>query len=228
MCLIDYRRVMARSDRPAAPRVRDALERIELDALLHGEVGEGVVLTGQLHHEFDDVLQMSNGRIERASLVAAPLASSRFVDTVIHGCDMSGADLDGVALTRVEFRECKLSGARLSQARMRDVRFIDCRMDGVNMRHAQGEFIRFEQCRLVGAEFNSAAFKGVAWWDCDLADADVSKISVERGQLHGSTLDGLRGAMSLMPIAIDAEQEPAFASLLLAALGVEVASRLDP
>jgi hypothetical protein len=34
--------------------------------------------------------------------------------------------------------------------------------------------------------------------------------------------------MSLMPIAIDAEQEPAFASLLLAALGVEVASRLDP
>jgi uncharacterized protein YjbI with pentapeptide repeats len=219
---------MARCDRPLAPRISEVLEPLDLGDVVHGDLGESVALTGTLRHDFDEALQLSVGRIEKASLVGASLVGSRFVDAVIHGCDFTGADLEGAALTRVEFRECRLSGARLAQVRMRDVRFIDCRLDAVNLRQAQGEFVRFEQCRLVGAEFIGAVLEGVAWWDCDLTDADVSQVSVQRGQLHGSSLNGLRGATSLVPVAIDSDQAPAFASLLLATLGVEVTSRLDP
>lgn len=218
---------MARSDRPAPPRVSPALTPVDLADIDDGDLGESVSLSGRLSASFDQPLHLSNGRIDGASFVGAALVGSRLIDTIAHGCDFSGADLDGVALTRVEFRECRFAGARLSRARMRDVRFVDCQLDAVNLRHSQAEFVRFEQCRMVGAEFTSAKYIGVAWWDCNLTDADMSKISVTRGQLQGSVIDDLRGAMSLAPIAIDADQEPAFAALLLATLGIEVTDRLD-
>jgi|CXWL01.1.fsa_nt_gi uncharacterized protein YjbI with pentapeptide repeats len=219
---------MARSDRPTPPRIAEPLEPIDLSDVVDGDLGECVLVTGHLRTAFDDALHVSAGRIENASLVGVSLVGSRFIDTVIQGCDFSGADLESAALTRVELRGCRLSGVRLSQGRMRDVRFIDCQLDTINLRHVQGEYVRFEQCRLVGAEFIGATLKGVAWWDCNLVDADVSQVSLERGQLHGSSLDGLKGASSLAPVAIDDDQAPVFAALLLAMLGVEVTARLDP
>jgi uncharacterized protein YjbI with pentapeptide repeats len=219
---------MARSDRPTPSRIAESLEPLDLSEVADGDLGEGVLVTGHLRPSFDDALQVSAGRIENASLVGASLVGSRFVDTVIQGCDFSGADLESAAMTRVELRGCRLSGARLAQSRMRDVRFVDCQLDAINLRYVQGEFVRFEQCRLVGAEFIGATLRGVAWWDCNLVDADMSQVSLERGQLHGSSLDGLKGASSLVPVAIDDDQAPAFAALLLAMLGVEVTARLDP
>jgi uncharacterized protein YjbI with pentapeptide repeats len=91
---------------------------------------------------------------------------------------------------------------------MRHVRFIDCQLDAINLSHVQGEFVRFEQCRLVGAEFIGATMKGVAWWDCSLVDADMSQVSLERGQLHGSSLDGLKGADSDVLIPWCHAEEP--------------------
>ena len=219
---------MARSDRPTPPRIVESLEPLDLSDVADGDLGEGVLVTGQLRPAFDDALHLSAGRIENASFVGASLVGSRFVDTVILGCDFSGADLESAVMTRVEVRGCRLSGVHLAQGRMRDVRFVDCQLDAINLRDVQGEFVRFEQCRLVGAEFIGATLKGVAWWDCNLADADMSQVSLERGQLHGSSLDGLKGASSLVPVAIDDDQAPVFASHLLAMLGVEVTSRLDP
>ena len=177
---------MARSDRPTPPRIAESLEALDLSDVAHGDLGEGVLVTGQLRPDFDDALLASAARIENASFVGASLVGSRFVDTVIQGCDFSGADLESAVMTRVEMRGCRLTGVRLAQGRMRDVRFVDCQMETINLRYVQGEFVRFEQCRLVGAEFIGATLKGVAWWDSNFADADMSQVSLARGQLHGS------------------------------------------
>ncbi len=217
---------MARSDRPLAPRASPSPETVELESLPHGE-WDDALLTGILAADFEEPLLLTQVRIERATLVGASLAGSRLVDAVIDGCDLSGADLGGAALTRVEVRNSKLAGVQLAQSRWHDVRFIDCQLDGANLRFVRGEFVRFERCRMQQAELRDSAFTAVAWWDCDLTDADVSKISVVRGQLHGTNVAGLIGATSLVPIALDAEQAPAFAEHFMATLGIVVGDRSD-
>jgi Pentapeptide repeats (9 copies) len=218
---------MSRSDRPIPPRVRASLDTIDMPELGSGDLGDGVSVTGEPPSHLVGALQLSGGLIHDVSFVGRSLVGSRLVDVVMRRCDLSGADLEGAAFTRAEFIECRLSGARLPHTRMRDVRFIECRIDQVNLRSAQAEFVRFERCRLENAEMVGARLTGAAFWDCDLSNADVSQVSVERVQLHGSALTGLGGATSLVPISIDAEQPPAFAALLLAKLGVEVTERSD-
>jgi uncharacterized protein YjbI with pentapeptide repeats len=200
---------------------------VDLSSQSDGEFEEAAVLTGELPKGFENPILLTAGRIDGATLTGASLAGSRFVDVVMEGCELSGVDLEAASFTRVEVIGCRMSGARLAECRLRDVRFVDCRMDGMNLRLAKGEYVRFEKCRLEGAEFVEAVLVGTAWWDCDLTDADLSKISAPRAQLHGSKLGGMRGAESLVPVAIDNEQEAIFAAHLMATLGVAVTPRVD-
>jgi len=205
-----------------------ALEAAELSTVAAGDGSGGgfevsaVELTGDLPDRFDGRLLVTESRIGPARLVGAALDGSRLIDVVITDSDLSGVDLEDASLTRVEIRDCRLSGAQFAQARLRDVRFVDCRLDGATFRFVRGERVRFERCRLDGAEFIGATFEAVAWWDCDLSDADMSQIAATRAQLHGSTIAGLRGAMSLVPVAIDEMQAPVFADHVLAALGITI------
>ncbi len=217
---------MARSDRPLPPLVATSLESVELDRLLHGE-WDNALLSGTLAPDFDEPFLLTQARIERATLIGASLAGSRLVDVVIDGCDLSGADLGHAALTRVEVRNSKFAGVQFTQSRWHDVRFIDCQLDGADIRFVRGEFVRFERCRMRHAELRDSVLTAVAWWDCDLTDADVSNIKIVRGQLHGSNVAGMVGATSLVPIALDAQQAPAFAEHFMAALGIVVGDRVE-
>ena len=217
---------MNRSDRPLPPRGSASPEPVALESLPHGE-WDNAVLSGALADDFHESLLLTHARIERAMLVGASLAGSRLFDVVIDGCDLSGADLDGAALTRVEVRNSKLAGTQLAQSRWHDVRFIDCQLDGANIRLVRGEFVRFERCRMQRAELRDSVLTAVAWWDCDLSDADFSNIRVVRGQLHGSNVAGIVGATSLVPIALDAQQAPVFADHFMATLGIVVGDRVE-
>jgi len=217
---------MARSDRPLPPLVPTSLESVVLDCVPHGE-WDNALLSGTLAADFDEPFLLTQARIERASLVGASLAGSRLVDVVIDGCDLSGADLDHTALSRVEVRNSKLAGVQLAQSRWHDVRFIDCQLDGANIRFVRGEFVRFERCRMRQAELRDSVLTAVAWWDCDLTDADVSNIKIVRAQLHGSNVAGMVGATCLVPIALDAQQAPAFAEHFMATMGIVVGDRVE-
>lgn len=216
----------ARSDKPVGPRMPAHRESVDL-----AQVGDGVwteaTLTGSLPDDHDGRLVLMEVHLGPATLVGARLADSRLIDVVVVGADMAGVRFDGSSLTRVEMRDARLTGAQFDQARLRDVRFVRCVLDGANFAMAHGDRVRFEDCRLVGARFTDATFEGVAWWDCDLSDADVSQVRAGRAQLQGSTIDGLRGASSLAPVAIDRDQFGAFASHVLDALGVSVRDRDD-
>lgn len=211
---------------PLPPRLPASLEPASLHEPGDGTFSESL-LTGEWPADTDGRLVLSGCRLERAALVGAQLEASRLVDVVIEGADLAGVRWEDSAFTRVEFRDVRLSGAQLAEARMRDVRFVGCRLDDVNLRAARGERVRFEDCRMQRVEMMGAQFEGVAWWDCDLTDADVSKIGLANAQLHGSTIDGLRGAQSLAPITIDDAQFTALAVHLLTAMGVVVDDRRD-
>ena len=202
------------------------MEVVDLATIDTGE-WDSVELVGELPVGFDEPMLLTAVRINGASLVGARLEGSRFVDVTVRSTDLSGADLEAASFTRVELSDVRLSGAQLAQTRWRDARLVDCRLETANLAMMVGERIRFERCRLEDTDFRSAKFEGVAWWDCDLSNAEVSQITVARGQLHGSTIDGLRGATALAPIAIDADQSTAFAELLLAAAGIVVGDRVD-
>jgi uncharacterized protein YjbI with pentapeptide repeats len=214
----------SRGDKPVEPRLPPDLIRVDLAGITIGE-WDGVELTGQLPDGFDEPLLLTGVRLHHASLVGARLEGSRLVDVAVVASELSGVDLEEASLTRVAFSDSRLSGAVLAQMRMRDVRFTDCRLDDVNVAMATGERVRFERCRLERADFRAARLEAVAWWDCDLTDAEFSQVQVVRAQLHGSTLDGLRGAVDLKPIGIDATQFPVIAEHLLATMGITVVER---
>ena len=212
------------SDRPLLPRVATDLEVVDLSTITTGE-WDRVELVGTLPDSFDEPLLLTEVRLNGASLVGARLEGSRLVDVVLTACDLSGVDLLEGSFTRVDIADCRLSGAQLAQTRLRDVRFVDCRLDGSNLAMMVAERVRFERCRMQAADFRAAKYEGVAWWDCDLTDAEFGQVKVSRAQLHGSTIDGLRGATALAPITIDHDQFPAFAAHLLASMGVVVGER---
>ena len=211
-------------DRPLLPRVPPGLPRIDLADIADGDLSE-VELTGSLPDGFDEPLHLREVRMTGASLIGARLEGSRWIDVEVASCDLSGADLQQSALTRVSLRDTRLSGCQFAGSRWHDVRFEECRLETVNLATAVSQRVRFERCRMAGADLRSATFEGVAWWDCDLTDAECTHVKLARAQLHGSTITGLRGASSLRPVSVDAEQFAALADHLLAELGIEVTSR---
>jgi uncharacterized protein YjbI with pentapeptide repeats len=206
------------------PRLAGDLEVVDLSSIATGE-SSNVELTGAWPDDLDEPLLLSEVRLRSAALLGARLEGSRFVDVEVVASELSGIDLQEASFTRVHFVDSRLAGAQLAQVRMRDVCFTDCRLDGVNLAMVTAERVRFERCRLERADFRAAKFAGVAWFDCDLTDAEFSQVEVARAQIHGSRIDGLRGALDLAPLSIDADQFTAFATHLLAARGIVVDDR---
>ncbi len=214
-------------DRPLAPRLSPDLPVVDLADLADladGDLSE-VELTGSLPAGFDGPLLLREVRLAGASLVGARIEGSRWIDVAVTGCDLSGTDLQESALTRVSMRDTRLSGALLALSRWHDVRFEECRLEAANLAMTSSQRVRFERCRLSGADLSGAKFDGVAWWDCDLAETEWTHAQLTRVHLHGSRLDGLRGASSLRPVSVDAEQFVVLADHLMAELGIEVTSR---
>lgn len=214
----------APDDRPLAPRVPADLEVVDLATITTGE-WQHVELGGVLPAGFDEPLLLTEVRLRGATMIGARLEGSRFVDVDVVASELSGVDLQEASFARVELRDCRVSGGQLAQIRMRDVRFADCRLDDVNLALSISERVRFERCRMDRADFRAAKFEGVAWFDCDLTDAELSQVKVDRAQIHGSNLHGVRGATDLKPVSIDADQFPVLAAHLLAAMGIRVTER---
>ena len=223
-------RTPARTDRPTGPRMPADLDLADLADMTDG-LWTQTELVGSLdatHASTNDRrLVLLEVRMGAVTMVGAQLEESRLIDVTIDGADLAGVRFEESSLTRVEIRNTRLSGAQFAQARLRDVRFVDCVLTDANFAMAHGEKVRFEGCRMQRSDFRGAQLEAVAWWDCDLTDAEFSQVKVARAQLHGSIVDGLRGATSLTPISIDRHQFAPFAEHLLHSMGVSVADRTD-
>ena len=216
---------------PAAPRIPDRLEPATsladgLDAELDWTE---VALSGDFTAARADGLVLSEATVGASRFAGADLSRARLTDVRMVGCDLQGAILDEARLRRVELVDCRMSGAVLSRARLEDVRLVGCQLDEANLRMMTSSRLQFESCSMTSADLYQSSLGGAAFLDCDLTRATFAGVAAVGARLHGSRLEGLRGADSLRGACLGSAQVVELAWPLLAALGIVVDDDLaDP
>jgi uncharacterized protein YjbI with pentapeptide repeats len=166
-------------------------------------------------------------RIQESRWVGGQLAGTRFTglecrDTEFLHCDLSGAVLDSAVLTRVVFTDCRLTGTAFDGAQLTDVRITDSTADLTGFRMAKARFLLVENTALHGADFYEFDGEHCALLGCDLAEANFDAARLRETDLHGSTIDDVRGGLSLRGARISPDQIVPLAGTLLDALGIQV------
>ncbi|MFC4947535.1 pentapeptide repeat-containing protein [Pseudonocardia sp. GCM10023141] len=166
-------------------------------------------------------------KLQESRWVDADLSGRRLTglhcrDVVFEHCDLSGAVLDDAVLTRVTFTNCRLTGVVLSGAELTDVHISDSRADLANLRMARAKYLLIENTSLHAADFYEFAGTSCGLLGCDLAEAVFEDARLTDTDLHGSTVDDVRGALSLRGSRISSEQILPLGAALLAAVQIQV------
>jgi uncharacterized protein YjbI with pentapeptide repeats len=123
---------------------------------------------------------------------------------------------------RVEARRCRLTGAELGESALTDVVFEDCRLDLVGFRVATLERVVFRDCRMNECDLYEASLRDVLFERCLLREATLSAAKVERVDLCGCDLAGVRGVEALRTVRMPWNDVLQNAPLFATALGVEI------
>jgi hypothetical protein len=166
-------------------------------------------------------------RMQESRWVGGNLAGARFTglqcrDTEFVQCDLSGAVLDSAVLTRVVVTDCRLTGVVLDGAQLTDVRIEGSTAGLASLRMARARFLLVEHTALQGADLYEFDGEHCAFLGCDLGEASFDAARLAEADLHGSTLDDVRGALSLRGARISPDQIVPLAATLLDALGIQV------
>jgi uncharacterized protein YjbI with pentapeptide repeats len=206
-------------DRPDLPASFDAAPAaLDSGAFWDGvEAGPGTEVP---EHVAD--VRLHECRFSGVDLAGRTLSGLHCRDTEFHRCDLSGAVLDDAVLTRVTFTDCRFTGAELNGAGLTDVRISGCRADLARFRMAKGTFLHVADTSLRGADLYRFTAQDCAFLRCDLGEASLEDARLTGTDLHGSTVDDLRGPLALRGCRIGPDQLVPVGALLLAALGVEI------
>ncbi len=172
-------------------------------------------------------------RVQESRWVGANLAGARFTglecrDTEFVHCDLSGVRLEEAVLTRVVFSDCRLTGVAFDGAQLTDVRITDSTADLAGFRMTRARFLLVENTALHGADFYEFDGEHCALLGCDLGEASFDAARLRETDLHGSTIDDVRGALSLRGARISPDQILPLATGLLDALGIQVTEQPTP
>lgn len=171
--------------------------------------------------------RVADMRIHESRWVGGSLAGVRFTglecrDVEFVHCDLSGARLEEAVLTRVVFTDCRLTGTAFDGAQLTDVRISDSTADLAGLRMTKARFLLVENTSLHGADFYEFDAEHCALLGCDLAEASFDAARLRETDLHGSTVDDVRGVLSLRGTRISPDQIVPLATGLLDALEIEV------
>ena len=207
----------------SAPRLLPAPAPLVNPELVDGTEWAGVDVTGEVAGDRQaEYVEVASSRLAGLRLTGWRIDHLRMVDVLIEDCELSAVTLPAAHLTRVEFRRCRLSGLSAPNLKARHVRFTDCRADGTSFRMSSWDVAELSSVDLRDADFHASTLAGVRLVDCDLARADVSKATMDGTALHGSTLEGLRGADALRGAVIASDQVVSLTVPLLLAMGIVV------
>ena len=167
-------------------------------------------------------VELFTSRLANVRLTGRRLNQVRLVDVLFEDCELSGVTMTEAHFTRVEFRRCRLSGLVASALKARHVRFVDCKADGATFRMTAWDHVEFSAVDLRDADFHAARLTGARFVDCDLTRADFAKASMAGTGLHGSVLEGVKGADGLRGVVLGSDQVLSLAFSVFAALGISV------
>jgi uncharacterized protein YjbI with pentapeptide repeats len=210
---------------PRLPATLSSIDQIELGDDVEWSAG---IVTGDFSSKVAERVDISQCRVESASLTAVDLRRLRVNDVVFVDCELSGAIFHESVLTRVEFKECRMRDFSVPGARLRDIRFVECRLDGAEFRMSDCDRVQFEHCSLVRGDFYAARLSRVHLFDSDLTDVEFSQAVFKDGRLHGSKLESLRGAGYLRNVTIDSTQILPMALQVFSSVGIGVHDEREP
>lgn len=203
------------------PRLDDELRGRQGDELADREVVEEVRWDGGAPASAVGV-EVVRSRLTGLRLTGLELTDLRLLDVVLVECELSGAVLAGARFERVVFTRCRMSGLVAAELRGEDVRFDECQMDQVWLRAAVLDRCELVDCDLRGSDLYGAQITRSAFRRCDLTEVDVSASKLDAVSLHGSTVDGLKGAESLHNLTVGSDQVVPLALPILAARRIRV------
>jgi len=213
---------------PTAPRLADDRASVEHDDLVDEDEWLGETVAGaDLSRSFAEHVRIVGTELRGVTLTAANLHRCTLTDVRLVECELSGAMFTESQWLRVEVLNCRMSGVVVSQSRLRHVRFVEDKLDGADFRIVNAERVVFDQCAMPDADFYDARLQSVSFAGCDLRRAHMSGVVVRELRLHGSQLEGLRGASSLRGASITFDQVLPLALGLFNELGITV-SNDDP
>nr|WP_238355679.1 pentapeptide repeat-containing protein [Kribbella sandramycini] len=159
-------------------------------------------------------------------------ASRLRLDGVVVGSSFAGTILtetvwEGVAITGSVFNEVDLSSARFSGGKLDRVHFRGCQLSGLSLSGVSCENVIFENCRLDYATFDAVRTVGALGfvncsmtemsvvgcrWDkvvidgCRLSGLELDRCDLRGSDLRGSSLETVRGVVSLRGVTLAADQ----------------------
>lgn len=211
-----------RPDPPGAPNEwGQAPAAVESGAVWDGVEADADVSVPERVADF----QLRESRWVDADLSGRRFTGLRCRDAQFVHCDLSGAVLDESEFTRVTFMNCRLTGVVLGGAELSDVRISDSRADLASFRMARGKFLLIENTSLHAADFYDFAGVDCGLIGCDLGQADFQDARLVGTQLHGSTIDDIRGALFLRGSRIGPDQLVPLGAALLDAVDIQVTER---
>jgi uncharacterized protein YjbI with pentapeptide repeats len=208
---------------PTAPRLAAERAVVAHDSLVDEDEWLGETVTGaDLARSFAEHVRVVGTELRGVTLTAANLHRCTLTDVRLVECELSGAMFTESQWLRVEVVNCRMSGVVVSQSRLRHVRFVEDKLDGADFRIVSAERVVFDQCTMPDADFYDARLQSVDFDRCDLRRAHVSGVVARELRLHGSELEGLRGASSLHGASITFDQVLPLALGLFNELGIKV------
>jgi uncharacterized protein YjbI with pentapeptide repeats len=213
--------------RPKPPLIAERLEQPE-DLLADDVAWSGV--TAGAESSFSGAAadcEVIGSRLQGVRLTGAVLERLRLIDVELDDCELSGVLLEDASFVRVRLTRCRLSGIVAAGLKAHDVSFVDCKLDGANFRMADWERSEWTSCDLTDGDCYAAKLGGCAFLDCTLTRMELSKAACRGLALHGSTLDGIRGADALGGCLIGPNQVVPLGIALVGAFGIRVQHHPD-
>lgn len=152
-------------------------------------------------HEGEDGELYDWASAARVDLTAAKPRQLRPVDPPlpdsgeVRGADLRFADLRGVELNRLTFRDCDLTGAVFDDAVIHRVMFTNCDMTSTSWRNTEigvGDSAfavnQMVGCDLTGADFTKAKAHNMRWINSTASDTSFGLAEVSGLHLSGTTL----------------------------------------
>lgn len=118
--------------------------------------------------------------------------------SMFHGCDLTGATLDGSELAGTTFYQCGLTGATLRGADLRGAMFNECRVDDADLARTCVDDAVFLRCGIRGMSLERSGGRGLVVArpssadGLRLVDADLPGLRLSQVRSRGLTATSLR------------------------------------
>jgi len=208
-------------DRRQPPRLDEERSERRGDELDDAEVIEDVAWRGATPGPASDV-EVLRSLLAHVTLTGLELDAWRLVDVELVDCELSGTVLTGARWERVVLRRCRMSGLVATELKAEDLRMEACKADGAWLRGAVLDRCEVVDTDLSRADLHGAQVTRTAFRRCDLREVDVTESRFQQVSLHGSSLDGLKGAASLSGCSIGSDQVVPLALPILASRSITV------